>query len=187
MHFYVILSTRTRQVANSLHLELHSWKHVCFICAAVQHLVIFVLDAVYRYSYLLNYLLSAAVSFFLIIIVDGKCWQLCFLLMYLDQSSARTSAQADSSLGNSEQEVENDAPVGGSTVGLYLDICAHFMHVHKLNVWLLFAGHTLLKWLLLIASLYDSKIGAYWDRLCCDVVGWLSRACTVAKRCILGL
>jgi len=32
-----------------------------------------------------------------------------------------------------------------------------------------------------------SKRGAYWDRLCRDVVGrwlvgWLSRACTVAKR-----
>ena len=38
-----------------------------------------------------------------------------------------------------------------------------------------------------------NKRGAYWDRLCRDVVGrwlvgrWLSRACTVAKRCILGL
>ena len=33
-----------------------------------------------------------------------------------------------------------------------------------------------------------SKRGAYWDRLCRDVVGcWSSRACTVAKRCILGL
>ena len=55
---------------------------------------------------------------------------------------------------------------------------------------------------LLSASLYVSKRGAYWDRLCRDVVGrwlvgwlvgrwslvgWLSRACTVAKRCILGL
>jgi len=39
---------------------------------------------------------------------------------------------------------------------------------------------------LLSASLYFSKRGAYWDRLCRDV-GWLSRACTVAKRCILGL
>ena len=45
----------------------------------------------------------------------------------------------------------------------------------------------------LSASLYVSKIGAYWDRLCRDVVGrwlvgrWLSRACTVAKRCIVGL
>jgi len=38
----------------------------------------------------------------------------------------------------------------------------------------------------LSASLYFSKRGAYWDRLCRDVVGWLSRACTVAKRCILG-
>ena len=47
--------------------------------------------------------------------------------------------------------------------------------------------------LFLSASLYVSKRGAYWDRLCRDVVGWLvvgrwlSRACTVAKRCILGL
>ena len=42
--------------------------------------------------------------------------------------------------------------------------------------------------LFLSASLYFSKRGAYWDRLCRDVVGrWLSRACTVAKRCILGL
>jgi len=50
--------------------------------------------------------------------------------------------------------------------------------------------------ILLSASLYVSKRGAYWDRLCRDVVGrlvvgwlvgWLSRACTVAKRCILGL
>jgi len=39
----------------------------------------------------------------------------------------------------------------------------------------------------LSASLYFSKRGAYWDRLCRDVFGWLSRACTVAKRCILGL
>ena len=49
----------------------------------------------------------------------------------------------------------------------------------------------------LSASLYVSKRGAYWDRLCRDVVGrWLvgwslvgchARACTVAKRCILGL
>ena len=44
----------------------------------------------------------------------------------------------------------------------------------------------------LSASLYVSKRGAYWDKLCRDVVGrwlvgWLSRACTVAKRCILGL
>ena len=46
----------------------------------------------------------------------------------------------------------------------------------------------------LSASLYVSKRGAYWYRLCRDVVGrrwlvgrWLSRACTVAKRCILGL
>ena len=51
----------------------------------------------------------------------------------------------------------------------------------------------LLLLLLLSASLYFSKRGAYWDRLCRDVVGrwllvgWLSRACTVAKRCILGL
>ena len=36
-------------------------------------------------------------------------------------------------------------------------------------------------------SLYFRKRGAYWDRLCRDVVGWLSRACTVAKQCILGL
>jgi len=44
-------------------------------------------------------------------------------------------------------------------------------------------------WLLtfLSASLYFSKRDAYWDRLCRDVVDWLSRACTVAKRCILGL
>ena len=40
----------------------------------------------------------------------------------------------------------------------------------------------------LSASLYVSKRGAYRDRLCRDVVGrWLSRSCTVAKRCILGL
>ena len=44
----------------------------------------------------------------------------------------------------------------------------------------------------LSASFYVSKRGAYWDRLCRDIVGrwlvgWLSRACTVAKRCILGL
>ena len=45
----------------------------------------------------------------------------------------------------------------------------------------------------LSASLYVSKRGAYWNRLCRDVVGrwlvgrWLSRACTVTKRCILGL
>ena len=40
----------------------------------------------------------------------------------------------------------------------------------------------------LSASLYVSKRGAYSDRLCRDVVGrWLSRACTVAKWCILGL
>ena len=46
---------------------------------------------------------------------------------------------------------------------------------------------------LLSALLYVSKRGAYCDRLCRDIVGrwlvgrWLSRACTVAKRCILGL
>ena len=47
---------------------------------------------------------------------------------------------------------------------------------------------------LLSASLYVSKRGAYWDRLCRDVVGrwsvvgWLVVGrCTVAKRCILGL
>jgi len=41
--------------------------------------------------------------------------------------------------------------------------------------------------LLLSASLYVCKRGAYFDRLCRDVVGrWLSRACTVAKRCVLG-
>jgi len=44
----------------------------------------------------------------------------------------------------------------------------------------------------LSASLYVSKRGAYWDRLCRDVVGrWLvgrlSRTCTVAKWCILVL
>jgi len=43
-------------------------------------------------------------------------------------------------------------------------------------------------WTFLSASLYFSKRGAYRDRMCRDVVGrWLSRACTVAKRCILGL
>jgi len=36
-------------------------------------------------------------------------------------------------------------------------------------------------------SFLKSKRGAYWDRLCRDVVGRLSRTCTVAKRCILGL
>ena len=41
--------------------------------------------------------------------------------------------------------------------------------------------------ILLSASLYFRKRGAYWDRLCRDVVGWLSRACTVSKQCILGL
>jgi len=57
---------------------------------------------------------------------------------------------------------------------------------------------SILNWIIafLSASLYVSKRGAYWDRLCRDVVGrwlvgwlvgWLSRACTVAKRCILGL
>jgi len=49
---------------------------------------------------------------------------LCLLLMYLDESSARTSTQADSSFGSSEQGVENDAAVEGSAVGLYLHICA---------------------------------------------------------------
>ena len=49
-------------------------------------------------------------------------------------------------------------------------------------------GHKIHLTSLLSASLYFSKRGAYWDRLCRDVVGrWLSRACTVAKRCILGL
>jgi len=38
---------------------------------------------------------------------------------------------------------------------------------------------------ILSASLYVSKRGAYWDKLCRDVVGWL--VVTVAKRCILGL
>jgi len=41
---------------------------------------------------------------------------------------------------------------------------------------------------ILSASLYFSKRGAYLDRLCRDIVGrWLSRACTVAKWCILDL
>jgi len=51
--------------------------------------------------------------------------------------------------------------------------------------------YRLTKWLystvFLSASLYVSKRGAYWDRLCRDVVGRLSRTCTVAKRCIQGL
>ena len=51
------------------------------------------------------------------------------------------------------------------------------------STWCIYAPHSVL----LSASLYVSKRGAYWDRLCRDVVGWLSRACTVAKRCILGL
>ena len=50
-----------------------------------------------------------------------------------------------------------------------------------------FVSVTLLPLELLSTSLYFSKRGAYWDRLCRDVVGWLSRACTVAKQCILGL
>jgi len=36
----------------------------------------------------------------------------------------------------------------------------------------------------LSASLYVSKRGAYWDRLCRDVVGCLSRACTVCGQSI---
>jgi len=44
----------------------------------------------------------------------------------------------------------------------------------------------------LSASLYVSKRGAYWDRLCRDwsLVGWLVVGCharALAKRCILGL
>ena len=38
----------------------------------------------------------------------------------------------------------------------------------RLVKWLVFIGN-----LLLSASLYVSKRGAYWDRLCRDVVGWL--------------
>ena len=68
--------------------------------------------------------------------------------------------------------------------------CARYVTLRYVTAWLCEAS-------LLSASLYVSKRGAYWDRLCRDVVGswlvgrwlvgWLSRACTVAKRCILGL
>ena len=54
------------------------------------------------------------------------------------------------------------------------NVVAHSVQYKQLHIWL-------------SASLYVSKRGAYWDRMCRDVVGWLSRACTVAKRCILGL
>ena len=64
-------------------------------------------------------------------------------------------------------------------------------HIQDGNVWLLLSLMFISEFL--SASLYFSKRGAYWDRLCRDVVGrwslvgWLSRACTVAKQCILGL
>jgi len=63
---------------------------------------------------------------------------------------------------------------------LVMQINIRFLLLHELRI-------------LLSASLYVSKRGAYLDRLCRDVVGrwlvgrWLSRACTVAKRYILGL
>jgi len=71
----------------------------------------------------------------------------------------------------------------------------------QISAFVMFASHNNFRHFIsaqfLSASLYVSKRGAYWDRLCRDVVGWLvgrwlvgrwlSRACTVAKRCILGL
>ena len=71
-------------------------------------------------------------------------------------------------ISRQRQHVQDELPVNSQTAKL------------SLTVWFL------------SASLYFSKKGAYWDRLCRDVVGrwlvgWLSRACTVAKRCILGL
>ena len=62
-------------------------------------------------------------------------------------------------------------------------MCTTYKYIAIIS-WLLLCSMLLL---LLSASLYFSKRDAYWDRLCRDVVGWLSRACTVAKRCILGL
>ena len=72
---------------------------------------------------------------------------------------------------------------------LYVHFVQYAANVQCLNVrmsWL--KSYSKSPTYFLSASLYFSKRGAYWDRLCRDVVGrWLSRACTVAKRCILGL
>jgi len=78
----------------------------------------------------------------------------------------------------------------------------------RIRMWIpgqYFILFTIAEWFLSV-SLYFSKRDAYWDMLCRDqrlyrpyglynlwswrrwsLVGWLSRACTVAKRCILGL
>ena len=98
--------------------------------------------------------------------------------------------------GKSEAEVRTSAYVKrGGVVKTTCNTLAPFSRAtfSSLIVCLCLAYCTLLS-----ASLYVSKRGAYWDRLCRDVVGrwlvcrwlvgrWLSRACTVAKRCILGL
>ena len=60
-----------------------------------------------------------------------------------------------------------------------------FLYIHNESetVWPVLSMY----WLFLSASSYVSKRGAYWDRLCRDVVGrwlvgrWSSRACTVAR------
>ena len=71
------------------------------------------------------------------------------------------------------------------------DLRHHHLMLLKQQLWLR-TSVAVMKHCFLSTSLYVTKRGAYWDRLCRDVVGrwlvgWLSRACTVAKRCILGL
>jgi len=92
-----------------------------------------------------------------------------------------------------------DSSTAGTT---QLFTAAGNQYVYKLSV-LLSHAH-IMQWRcptvclcsFLSASLDVSKRGAYWDRLSWHrwllvvgwlVIGWLSRACTVAKRCILGL
>jgi len=51
--------------------------------------------------------------------------------------------------------------------------CRHLTNVNKARVAIM---HNLLEFWFLSASLYFSKRGAYWDRLCRDVVGCHARA-----------
>ena len=100
-----------------------------------------------------------------------QTWLRCFINHYV-------AAMRFEALGLHNHSVSQRFTASDVTTYGGIEICLLFV----------FFWPTLLLLILLSASLYVSKRGAYWDRLCHDVVGrWLSRACTVAKRCILGL
>ena len=84
----------------------------------------------------------------------------------------------------------NVPPINGQCTNFILFDVALFLDSKGLSACCAWISriHMLFYLAFLSASLYVSKRGAYWNRLrlCRDVVGWLSRACTVAKRCILG-